>query len=114
MDLFKALQKKRDEMKPESIRLSSLDQDFQVMRPLLSHRAMLIANDKAKDKKLYAFLVVAICWWKDGQRVIDELGADECIALLDVLDEDDFLALYEKCSELVKATPKDVEDAQKN
>ena len=101
-------------MKPEAVHLDGLGLDVELMRPLLSHRSQLIANDKAKDKKIYAFLVISICLWEKGQRQIDTLGFEEIMANLDMLDEGDFLKLFEKAQELTKATQQDVEDAQKN
>ena len=114
MKFFQRLQEKREQMKPETVHLDGVGVDVQVMRPLLSHRSQLIANDKASDKKIYAFLVIAICLWENSQRQIDVLDYEEIKDSLDMLEEGDFLKLFEKCQELTKATQQDVEDAQKN
>lgn len=114
MEFLNRCQAKREKIKPIMVELEDLGFAVEVLPPLLSHRLKLIQNEQAKDKKMYGFLVVAMCLSEKGQRQIDHLDYEEIAAGLDLLSENDFGKLFRKCQDISKVQMQDVEDAQKN
>jgi hypothetical protein len=114
MKFLNNCQKKRDQIKPEVVDLEDLGVSVEVLAPFLSQRLSLIQNEKATDKKMYSFLVVANCLSENGIRQIDVMDYEEIKAGLDVLTEKDFMKLFTKCQSISKTNIQDVIDAKKN